>query len=104
MKRLCVALALTLGLVSSAAAYPHYYPPKPPKVVPPSNGQSVPWVVPCIIGGAAGIILAAVVVGRTQNRELTQGEAMFAGLTCGVGAFFVGWQQPAPPAPVITKF
>jgi hypothetical protein len=107
MKRLLLASVLTLGMVTQSLATGWYPPPYPPpkEVVPPgSTGNGVPWVIPCIIGGAAGIILAAVVVGRTQNRELTQGEAMLAGFTCGVGALFVGYAPPPAPAPVRTKF
>lgn len=92
MKRLVVAaLALTLaaGPAFATGYYPPPYVPPAPKVVHGGGSQSVPFFVPCIIGGAAGIILAAIVVGRTQNRELTQSEAMLTGFTCGIGGLWV---------------
>jgi len=109
-RKLLVVSALTVGMLAQAVtpASAIYYPYPPPKVVtPPSNGSTTPWVPICIMGGAAGLILAAIVVGRTQNRELTQAEALGTAFTCGIGAFFVGYRAPvaAPaPAPVRTKY
>jgi hypothetical protein len=110
MKKLLVVSAVTLAMISQAivpaSAVPYYPPPPPHKmVVPGAPGGSTPWVPICIFGGAAGLILAAIVVGRTQNRELTQAEALGTAFTCGLGALFVGYRQPvvAAPAPVRTK-
>ena len=109
MKKLLVVSAVTLAMISQAivpaSAVPYYPPPPHKMVVPGAPGGSTPWVPICIFGGAAGLILAAIVVGRTQNRELTQAEALGTAFTCGLGALFVGYRQPvvAAPAPVRTK-
>ena len=108
-RKLLVVSALTVGMLAQAVtpASAWYYPYPPKVVTPPANGGTTPWVPICIMGGAAGLILAAIVVGRTQNRELTQAEALGTAFTCGIGAFFVGYRAPvaAPaPAPVRTKF
>jgi hypothetical protein len=107
MKRLLIASALTLAMVSQGLAVPYPpYPPPKPMVPPGSTNGTTPWVPSCIMGGAAGLILAAIVVGRTQNRELTQAEALGTAFTCGLGAFLVGYQRPvaAPAAPVRTRY
>ena len=94
MKKLLLVPALSLAMIFPASAMK-----VPPAPVVPSTGGSVPWIIPCIGGGAAGLILAALVVGRTQNRELTQQEALGTAFTCGLGAFWVMAHRPAVAAP-----
>lgn len=96
--------------LAAALANPHcgfnaYNPPSPdyPKTPRPDTSQSVPWIVPCIIAGAGGIVLLAIYVGQTQNRELTQAEAMGTGLTCGLGGLWFAAQPRPQPRPVVVR-
>jgi hypothetical protein len=101
-------LAFTIAAAAAAVAFTSLSSPTPAAAIgcypngtvtlfavpvcPPSNthkgGSSAgPYVIGCIAGSAVGLIVSALVKGRTTNSELTIPEAQLIGFTCGLGAF-----------------
>ena len=102
---LAVALSVAASAVVSSPAYAWKVPmTQPPPRVDHHNGHTGKLVVGCIMGSAAGAIFAALRVSRTENRELTQGEAWTALSLCGLGSFLVAARPVAQPQRVVAKY
>jgi hypothetical protein len=109
-----IVAACAVGIATPASAFIHYCPPKVAKA-PSGSGSTGKLVVGCIMGSAAGLIVASIVKGGglkyyTQKQwedlkvkvpnPLTTEEALFIAGTCGLGAFAI---RPAPSAPVVVR-
>ncbi len=90
----CAAgIALAWAAPARADLKPVVVPPKPVHHHHHFGGSSNHWPVWVIMGCATGVVVAAVAVNASQNRQLTAGEAW----TCGLGALFA---QPVAPMAV----
>lgn len=92
-----VAVAIT-SIPSATPAAAYCYPNGaltlfslcPPPATNTHNGggsSAGPYVIGCIGGSALGLIMAALVKGRTTNSELTIAEAQAIAFSCGLLAF-----------------
>lgn len=102
MKRslvLASVAGLALAMAAPANAVPMCYgypcPPPPPKIHHHFGKGPNPWPVWVIMGCATGVVVAAVAVNASQNRQL----APFEAWTCGLGALFA----PVAPMPVAVR-
>lgn len=63
------------------------------------------FIVGCIGGSALGAIFSALRVGRLENRELTQQEALLAMSFCGLGSFALATRPVVvAPRPVVSRY
>lgn len=100
--------AAVIIAASAVVANPAYATGVHPPIVkhPPKHhhhgGHAGKLIVGCIFGSALGTIGTALRVSRTENRELTQGEALTAMSFCGLGSFVAARHTMAPRAQVVT--
>ena len=110
-----IVAACAVGFATSASAFIYCHPKAPPPPKAPGLSKAGGIIVGCIMGSAAGLILASIVKGGgikwMSQKEwedlkvkvpnpLTTEEAMFIAGTCGLGAFAI---RPAKSAPVVVR-
>jgi hypothetical protein len=108
MKNRVLAAAVMIA-ASAAVASPAYALKVPPIIKHPPkhhhhNGIGGKLIVGCIFGSALGTIGTALRVSRTENRELTQGEALTAMSFCGLGSFVAARHVAAQPQRVVARY
>jgi hypothetical protein len=109
MKNRVLAAAVMIA-ASAAVASPAYALKVHPPIIkhPPKhhhhNGIGGKLIVGCIFGSALGTIGTALRVSRTENRELTQGEALTAMSFCGLGSFVAARHVAAQPQRVVARY
>jgi hypothetical protein len=108
MKNRVLAAAVMIA-ASAAVASPAYALKVHPIIKHPPkhhhhNGIGGKLIVGCIFGSALGTIGTALRVSRTENRELTQGEALTAMSFCGLGSFVAARHVAAQPQRVVARY